>query len=185
MLTRIELQGNYERRQCHMCVFSSICLAILRYRIVSAFQLGDNIKITLIGSEKPLPATPSEPAVPRERERKTEENTIAEIHREIETVKSGPAIEVESFLMSLRPHTSASGQLNGDATDASNPQHEKELGKTQMRLSEILLQALLRLDALPSSATWENARKERREGVRVVQGLLDRLDEGWRARTGK
>ncbi|EIM82742.1 uncharacterized protein STEHIDRAFT_170950 [Stereum hirsutum FP-91666 SS1] len=48
------------------------------------------------------------------------------------------------------------------------------------RLGELLLQALLKLDAVSFEGGWEDARRERKEAVRVVQGLLDRLDGGWR-----
>ena len=47
------------------------------------------------------------------------------------------------------------------------------------RLSELLLQSLLRLDAIPTDGSWEHARAERKGAVREVQGLLDRLDGGW------
>lgn len=50
------------------------------------------------------------------------------------------------------------------------------------RLSELLLQSLLRLDAIPTDGAWEKARLERKGAVREVQGLLDRLDGGWGAR---
>jgi hypothetical protein len=55
------------------------------------------------------------------------------------------------------------------------------------RLGELLLQALLRLDAINIDSTWAEARRERKSAVRAVQGVLDRLDKGWReakAQTG-
>ena len=48
--------------------------------------------------------------------------------------------------------------------------------------AELLLQSLLRLDAITAEGEWENARKERKGAVKEVQALLDRLDGGWRAR---
>jgi len=50
------------------------------------------------------------------------------------------------------------------------------------RLSELLLQSLLRLDAIHTDGSWELARAERKGAVRVVQGLLDSLDGGWAKR---
>lgn len=51
------------------------------------------------------------------------------------------------------------------------------------RLSELLLQSLLRLDALHMSGSdWPEARVERKAAVREVQGVLDRLDAAWGAR---
>jgi hypothetical protein len=48
-----------------------------------------------------------------------------------------------------------------------------------LRLGELLLQALLRLDALGADGEWPDARAARRGAVREVQGLLDRLDARW------
>jgi len=48
------------------------------------------------------------------------------------------------------------------------------------RLGELLLQALLRLDAINIDSTWAEARRDRKGAVRAVQGVLDRLDKGWR-----
>jgi len=51
------------------------------------------------------------------------------------------------------------------------------------RLSELLLQSLLRLDALHvPGADWPEARMERKSAVREVQGVLDRLDGAWAGR---
>jgi hypothetical protein len=51
-----------------------------------------------------------------------------------------------------------------------------------VRLGEMLLQSLLRLDAINAEGEWEQARLERKKAVKEVQGLLDRLDTGWRKR---
>jgi len=60
------------------------------------------------------------------------------------------------------------------------PTHDPQ-PKTQEhnRLSELLLQSLLRLDAIQTDGTWEAARLERKGAVKEVQGLLERLDGGW------
>jgi len=71
-------------------------------------------------------------------------------------------------------------QPQGGRTGA---QKEKTpLAKEHSRLGELLLQALLRLDAISAEGEWEEARRERKGAVREVQALLDRLDGGWRAR---
>jgi hypothetical protein len=49
-----------------------------------------------------------------------------------------------------------------------------------LRLGELLLQSLLRLDAVATESEWADARTERKGAVREVQGLLDRLDNTWR-----
>ena len=50
-------------------------------------------------------------------------------------------------------------------------------------LSEILLQGLLKLDSIEIPSGYEDARKERKEAVRQVQDVLDRVDrakEDWK-----
>lgn len=53
-------------------------------------------------------------------------------------------------------------------------------------LSEMLLQALLRLDAIlpEAGADWTDVRAARKGAVKEVQGLLDVLDDGWRGGKG-
>lgn len=60
----------------------------------------------------------------------------------------------------------------------ADPTHRKE----HLRLGELLLQALIRLDGIAPEPSWEHARKERKEAVREVQDMLDRLDGAWSAR---
>jgi len=58
--------------------------------------------------------------------------------------------------------------------------HAPTVDTEHTRLGELLLQALLRLDAITIDSTWLDARRERKGAVRAVQGVLDRLDNGWR-----
>lgn len=46
--------------------------------------------------------------------------------------------------------------------------------KEHIRLSELLLQSLLRLDAIQTDGEWDAARRERKAAVKEVQALLDR-----------
>lgn len=66
----------------------------------------------------------------------------------------------------------------------TQPPSKETLEFEHTRLGELLLQALLKLDAVSFEGGWEEARRERKEAVRVVQRLLDRLDGGWRERKG-
>ena len=59
---------------------------------------------------------------------------------------------------------------------------QSDLAQEHVRLGELLLQSLLRLDAINAEGEWEEARKERKLAVKEVQNLLDRLDSGWRQR---
>jgi len=53
------------------------------------------------------------------------------------------------------------------------------LQREHARLSELLLRGLLDLDSVDVPSQWTEARKERKEGVRRVQGELNRVDEAW------
>lgn len=53
------------------------------------------------------------------------------------------------------------------------------LQREHARLSELLLRGLLDLDSVDVPSQWTEARKERKEGVRKVQGELNRVDEAW------
>ena len=82
----------------------------------------------------------------------SEQSLLAAIHSELKTVRNSLLPDLESVL--LHP---------------KNVSHHRRIG-------ELLLQALLRLDALITEPTWEDARRQRKDAVREVQAMLDRLD---------
>jgi len=142
---------------------------------ISAYSIRENSKISIIGGET-LPPQPARaayndkgkstaPAEPR-----TEQSTLAQIHAERDGVRNGLSKEVDEFLSALPSDPQA---------NALGPERLKSLQPTHARLSELLLQSLLRLDAVNAEGTWEEARKERKEAVREVQKVLDRLDGAW------
>lgn len=87
---------------------------------------------------------------------KTEASTVEVIQAELATVRGTLEPSVDAFLR----------------TPTVDAEHT--------RLGELLLQALLRLDAISIDSSWTEARRERKGAVRAVQGVLDRLDKGWR-----
>ena len=87
---------------------------------------------------------------------KTEASTVETIRAELASVRSTLEPGVDAFLR----------------TPTADTEHT--------RLGELLLQALLRLDAIAIDSTWVEARRERKGAVRAVQDVLDRLDKGWR-----
>ena len=127
---------------------------------------------------------PSAKAAP---ERRTEETTIKQIQTELDKVRKTLQPDVDTFLSTLQ------GTATSDAVPpqpAPKPSKSKpaasekqpDLAQEHVRLGEMLLQSLLRLDAINAEGEWEQARKERKLAVKEVQGLLDRLDSGWRQR---
>jgi hypothetical protein len=107
-------------------------------------------------------------------ESRTEQSTISLIRSELDKVRVSLWPCVDTFLSQLSPHPSPYPQQ----------QQPPPLDVEHRRLTELLLQSLLRLDAIAVSGdgTWDEARKERKGAVKEVQGLLDRLDEGWSSR---
>ncbi|KAF5370742.1 hypothetical protein D9758_001944 [Tetrapyrgos nigripes] len=146
-------------------------LSVLRKTIADWTQL-DSFKLIHAGAlmkddNAPLSAYRIRPnskigvvasAVPEPTLHKSEQSTISSIHDQLNLLRT-------TLLPSLEDFTQA-------------PQSDKE----HARLSELLLQSLLRLDAVSADPEWEHARKERKAAVKEVQGFLDRLDESWRNR---
>ncbi|KAG6873410.1 hypothetical protein C0995_015835 [Termitomyces sp. Mi166 len=82
----------------------------------------------------------------------SERSLLATIQSELNSVHSSLKPSLEAFFLA--------------------PTNQKE----HARLAELLLQSLLRLDGLTPEASWEQARKERKQAVRDVQDMLHRLD---------
>jgi hypothetical protein len=139
------------------------CSQVLRLS-VSAYSIQEHSVIVLIGSSAPLSKQRAQPSASAN---KSEQSTITQIHSEMDNVRTTLLPDVDTFLMSLLPSRSE-----------STPSHQK-LEAEHNRLAELLLQALLRLDAITPDGTWQEARAERKGAVKEVQALLDRLDEGW------
>ncbi|KAI0949330.1 hypothetical protein AcW1_008974 [Taiwanofungus camphoratus] len=161
---------------------------------ISAYGIKPSSTIALVGGE-PLPAHPqrataklsAKARAPRER---TEASTVAQIRSELDAVRATLQPSVDVFLSALDPAAPVPAPAPTVAASAPAPQAAgtaaatplPELEQEHVRLGELLLQALLRLDAITAEGEWEEARRERKGAVREVQALLDRLDGGWRAR---
>ncbi|EIN11959.1 hypothetical protein PUNSTDRAFT_99317 [Punctularia strigosozonata HHB-11173 SS5] len=136
---------------------------------ILAYGIHDGSTISIIGgdtSEKDRhPHRQSEKSAPPER--RTEQSTIAQIQSEMDNVRGSLLPGVDRLIAGLKALTSST----------SKQEHA--------RLGELLLQSLLRLDAINSEGEWTEARKERKGAVKEVQGLLDRLDLAWRTAKGR
>jgi hypothetical protein len=121
---------------------------------VSAYKIRPGGTLLLLDSTPADLASPVAPVAPKPP--KTEASTIQVIQTELATVLDTLEPGVDAFLR----------------TPTADAEHT--------RLGELLLQALLRLDAINIDSTWTEARRERKGAVRAVQGVLDRLDKGWR-----
>lgn len=121
---------------------------------VSVYNIRSGGTLLLLDSTptaSPSPAAAAAPKPPR-----SEASTIEVIQSELANVRGTLEPSVDAFLR----------------TPTVDVEHT--------RLGELLLQALLRLDAINIDSAWAEARRERKSAVRAVQGVLDRLDKGWR-----
>lgn len=101
---------------------------------------------------------------------------------DVDALVSALAPSVATTTSSPSPTQSSTAQVypfpDPHPTSASKP-----TPADHTRLSELLLQSLLRLDAMHlAGSDWPDARVERKAAVREVQGVLDRLDGAWSAR---
>ena len=118
---------------------------------VSAYNLGPNSTIAIVS-----PSASQPPPF-----KNTEQAQISTIQSELSAVSN--------FL--LPAHT----QFLADLLTRPKQSLEKE----HSRLAELLLQALLRIDAVVPERDWNNARTHRKAAVKQLQSLLDQLDSAW------
>ncbi|KAF8332705.1 uncharacterized protein EI90DRAFT_2918235 [Cantharellus anzutake] len=146
---------------------------------LSTYRIKPNSTIAIIGTNDPPTGpsvfgsgmTPSQAPAPA-----TERSTLNTILSELENVRTTLKPSVDAFIVSLDP-SSPSPSIPA-ATLHLNHNDPKQ---THRVLGELLLQSLLRLDAITPESGWSEVRSARKGAVNEVQGLLDRLDEGWRA----
>ncbi|KAJ6594058.1 hypothetical protein B0H19DRAFT_1093588 [Mycena capillaripes] len=101
----------------------------------------------------PMPPPKQKPSAPV----RTEQAIVSTIQSELANVREQLSPAVDHLL-------------------ASPASRQTPKPKEHIRLSELLLQSLLRLDAITTDGEWDVARKERKAAVKEVQALLDRLD---------
>ncbi|KAG6880201.1 hypothetical protein C0992_003865 [Termitomyces sp. T32_za158] len=89
----------------------------------------------------------------------SEHSVLSAIQRELASVRDSLQPSLQAFLLA-----------------PSDP-------KEHSRLAELLLQSLLRLDGIAAEPSWQQARDQRKDAVREVQDMLDRLDNAWATRS--
>jgi len=118
---------------------------------ISAYNLGPNSTIAIVSpsASQPQPF------------KNTEQAQIFTIQSELSAVSNSLLPAHSQFLADL----------------SSSP--KQSLKKEHLRLSELLLQALLRIDAIVPERDWDTARAHRKAAVKQLQSLLDQLDSAW------
>jgi len=128
---------------------------------ITAYGLKSGSSITVIGGSTDFPGSKTSQPPPRP----TESSLIATIEGELSRVRS-------TLLQPLDVFTNA-------ISAAQIPR--EDLKQEHTRIGEMLLQSLLKLDAIVPESEWEQARLQRKAAVKEVQALLDRLDNSWRS----
>jgi hypothetical protein len=131
-------------------------LTFLSYIIVRAYGIVEDSTITIIGSRDRPPQSPE--AAFNGAEVKSERACIITINNEIAAVNQ-----------KLRPSL--------DAFLEKRPRVQAEFDFEHRRLGELLLQSLLRLDALAPESHWSEARNQRKQAVKEIQTMLTKLDK--------
>ena len=172
---------------------------------MSTYKLKENATIALIGGDTlppgPGPRLGSEKTGPapgmggkgKGGAPQTEAVAIAAIRAELERVRETLVPDVERLVGALAEAGRGRRGEGGHPESGSGPKTRTEgavasrlappTPPDHTRLSELLLQSLLRLDALyVPGVDWPEARVERKAAVREVQGVLDRLDTAGAAR---
>lgn len=107
---------------------------------------------------------------------RTEESTVSQIRGELEKVQLTLSPDVELFLSSLAPaeptQTTAKRNHPRSAPSSSGSQQTLDAEREHVRLGELLLQSLLRLDAIQTEGEWEVARQERKGAVKGGAGVV-------------
>jgi hypothetical protein len=149
-----------------VCTFQRFFICHSYISPVFAYGIGDGTTLHMIGNSE-HPPSKNAPVSPNSKEppqRPTEHSLISKIQGEVQRIRDSLVPPLETFL---------------DSLESPSPPPKPELEREHVRLGELLLQSLLRLDALAPEGNWEDARLVRKGAVREVQGLLDKLDGGW------
>jgi len=126
-----------------------------KWRAVSAYHLRPNSTIFIVshGGDN----------IPNDKNKTTEQSLIATIQAELSSINSTLVPSHSYFLSQLQLQLPANAALS----------------KEKARLSELLLQSLMRLDAIIPERDWTTARSQRKAAVLHVQNLLDQMDDAW------
>jgi hypothetical protein len=150
---------------------------------LAGYGLKDGSMIVLVGSNDP-PASGVMGAVREQQVKKKKEEIpttedglvefLAGKRRFVEEMKP----ELDTFEKDCQTYLSASQAGAEEQSSASVPTWQK-LQQAHARITEILLQHLLKLDGIEIQSSMSRARAERKEAVRVVQREMDSADAVW------
>jgi hypothetical protein len=146
---------------------------------LSSYGITDGATLVLVGKEGEVPSAPPSTTVsagPKAVGKKKQPETTTESVL-VDYIKGLVTNLLEPLQPSVRTFVSHTDP-NATNKPAQSPSFEV-LQREHARLSELLLRGLLDLDGVDIPGSWADARKERKEGVKRVQGELLRVDEAW------
>ncbi|WVQ78380.1 hypothetical protein IAT38_000466 [Cryptococcus sp. DSM 104549] len=148
---------------------------------ISSYGIDEGTVLVLVGKGGDVPTAPtassSAPAPvqqvkkkPKQPETDSEQVLVDWIHGLVASLLDPYTASIATFVSYTSPHATN--------RPARIPPFET-LQKEHARLSEMLLKALLEMDGVEIPSGWTEARRERKEGVKKIQGELNRVDEAW------
>lgn len=151
---------------------------------LAGYGLKDGSMIVLVGSNDP-PAAGVMGAVREQQVKKkkeeiptTEEGLVeflAGKRKFVEDMKP----ELDVFEKDCQAYLSPKGEATVDGSTPAQAPTWQKLQQAHARITEVLLQHLLKLDGIEIQSSMTKARAERKEAVRVVQREMDWTDAVW------
>lgn len=143
---------------------------------ISSYGITDGADLALVGKEGKAP----EPPAPKPQQVVKKKNVQPETDQE-DVLTDWIRTLVNGVVQPLAPAIATFVSFT-DPNATNRPKQVppfETLQREHARLSELLLRGLLDLDGVNIPSEWKNARQERKDGVKRLQGELNRVDDSW------
>jgi hypothetical protein len=147
---------------------------------LSSYGITDGTQLVMIGKEGELPTeTPApRPQVVKKKNKQPETDTESVLVDWIRSLVNSTLDPLQASIATFLSYTRVAKEGEQLNQPRQIPKFDV-LQREHARLSELLLRGLLDLDGVEIPSEWQDARKERKEGVRRVQGELTKVDDAW------
>lgn len=147
---------------------------------LSSYGITDGSQLVMIGKEGDIPSAPPapRPQVVKKKNKQPETDTESVLVDWIRSLVNSTLDPLQASIATFLSYT----RVAKEGEQLNQPRQIPKfdiLQKEHARLSELLLRGLLDLDGVEIPGEWQDARKERKEGVRRVQGELTKVDDAW------
>lgn len=143
---------------------------------ISSYGIQDGSDLALVGKEGkgPEPPAPKPQQVVKKKNVQPDTDDEQVLTDWIHQLVRGVVEPLEASIATFVSFTNA----NATNRPKQVPPFET-LQREHARLSELLLRGLLDLDGVNIPSEWKNARQARKDGVKKLQGELNRVDDSW------